>query len=43
MATPSEEPKAQVIDLMEALKASLGEAPAAESSDGEDDQQAATG
>ena len=31
VAAPTEEPKAQVIDLMEALKASLsGEAPAAE-------------
>ncbi len=43
VATPSEEPKAKVIDLMEALKASLGEASAPQSSDAEDDQQAATG
>ncbi len=40
VATPAEEPKAQVIDLMEALKASLGSGPAGE---GEDEDQAATG
>ncbi len=40
VATPSEEPKAQVIDLMEALKASLGQA--AEADEGEADK-AATG
>ncbi len=39
VATPTEEPKAQVIDLMEALKASLGEGEAA----GEQEDQAATG
>ena len=40
VATPAEEPKAQVIDLMEALKASLGDGSAAGEA-GED--QAATG
>ena len=38
VATPTEEPKAQVIDLMEALKASLGEASAPK-----DEDEAATG
>ncbi len=43
VATPSEEPKAQVIDLMEALKASLGEASSPESSGEEDEQKTAAG
>ncbi len=43
VATPAEEPKAQVIDLMEALKASLGEASAPSGPDDEAEKKAATG